>query len=38
LSGLLKKSRQANLGCANAFEFHSPLEGESMKPSGLCEG
>ena len=24
-------------GCAHAFEFHSPLEGESKRPSGFCE-
>ena len=36
--GVFEKVREAILGCALAFEVHSPLEGESMKPSGLCEG
>ena len=27
VQGLLKKSREAILSCAHAFEFHSPLEG-----------
>ena len=31
LSGLLKKSLRVGPN-------HSPLEGESVKPSGLCEG
>ena len=35
---LLKKSWKAILSFAHAFEIHSPLEGESQKPSGLCEG
>ena len=37
-TGLLQKTREAILGCVHAFEVHSPLEGESMKPSGICEG
>ena len=27
--GLLKNIQEAILGCGHAFEFHSPLEGES---------
>ena len=38
LQGLLKKSQESILSCVHAFEFHSPLEGESKRPSGLCEG
>ena len=38
LRGLLKKSQESILGCVHAFEFHSPLEGESKRPSGLREG
>ena len=36
--GLLKKPQESIVGCVHAFEFHSPLEGESKRPSGLCEG
>ena len=31
--GLLGKFREAILGCAHAIEVHSPLEGESKRPS-----
>ena len=31
VKGLLKKSRESILGCVHAFEFHSPLEGESTR-------
>ena len=34
----MKKSRETNLGFNYAFEVHSPLEGESMKPSVFFEG
>ena len=36
--GLLKKLQEALWGFALAFEVHSPLEGESEKPSEFCEG
>ena len=31
--GVVEKVREAILGCAHAFEVHSPLEGESRKPN-----
>ena len=31
LYGFVEKVREAILGCANAFEVHSPLEGESVR-------
>ncbi len=36
--GPAENPRRAILSWAHAFEFHSPLEGESKRPSGLCEG
>ena len=29
---------EINLSPCRALNNHSPLEGESMKPSGICEG